>query len=652
MSKLYVDFESYCDVDLNDVGAYIYANHPSADILCLGYKFGDEQTQIIKYREPLPQRIIDHVESGGICSAHNAFFDRCIWQFVAVKKFGWPVVKLQQWECTMLKVASHGFPLALEKAAEAMNLPIGKDLVGGRILNRVSKPQKDGRRIYPKDDPNAFSILYKYCTRDVDVMYLFDTTIPDIDKDEYQIWYYDQKLNARGIPVDILSLDAIIPKLEEEKLEFNDRISEMTKGVITKITQTARIVKYANEHQVFLPNLQKETVEEFLETYADTMHEDIFEILEMRQMGGKSSTNKFKAMKNSANPKDSLVRGTLIMYGAQRTGRWAGRQVQPHNFPKPTVKYESIDKLVNDLVTKSRQDIRAEYGSFMHAASTATRGMICARDGKILNIADYNAIEPRILFWLADETEAIETFKTGDIYVEMAKTVYHDPNLTKADEEARWLGKQIIIGCGYGMGPPKFQTTCANYGRNIDFSLAELSVFAYREKYSKVVKLWNGVENAAKAAILNPGKTYEYGYLRFKMIGEHLYMRLPKGRKIVYPYADVREVTTPWGQKKRGVTYKVVEKNHWHRTSTFGGKIIENACQGIARDFMAHGMMTADLEGGYDMVTTVHDEAVSETDENFGSIEEYCELLVQPTSWGVGCPLKAEGKRQKRYQKL
>lgn len=624
----------------------------------MSFVFGhDEEVCCLKYieGEALPNRIREHIEAGGIISAHNAFFDRNIWENVMVPRCGWPKTKLEQWECTMAKAASYSLPLALEKCAQAMNLPIGKDTISGRILNKLAKPQykKDGTkyRHYPSDSPDSFATLYKYNDRDVEVARLIDKRIPDLSEDERKIYMFDQKINQRGIYVDTASIDKILPRVEDEKLKFNERVAEVTGGIITKITQVQRIKKYANSRGVPIPNTQKETLEEWTTVHVDELPEDVFEVLEMRLMGGKSSTGKFEAMKNSAYT-DKRIRGTLVYCGAIKTGRWAGRQVQPHNFPKPTVKYQSIDLLIEHLKEWSREDILEQYDSLMHAASTATRGMICAPPGRVLNIADYNAIEVRILFWLADDQEGLRVYREGgDIYVEMAKEVYNNPFLTKEDDSERWLGKQIILGCGYGMGPPKFQTSCARFGRKIETELAKRSVYSYRDKYYTVVNLWNYLEEACIEALTFPGRVTEYGYIKFKKIGQHLHMKLPSNRKIIYPYARLEQVKTPWGQKKTAMTYRTLENGIWKRTSTFGGKLVENACQGIARDFMAYGMMYAE-DGGYEVVTTVHDEAVAETDEDYGSIEEYCYLLAKRPSWGDSCPLVAEGQRLQRYQKI
>ena len=657
--KLFIDFETYSECSLDDCGAYVYANHPSTDLLSMSYCFGhDGEIHNYKHLEgdTLPNDVRQHVENGGIISAHNAFFDYCIWQYVCVPKHGWPSSKLEQWEDTMAKAASHSLPLSLEKCADAMRLDVKKDTISGRILNKLARPQytKDGRmfRHYPSDSPDSYKTLYIYNDRDVAVARLIDKRIPDLSPEEWKIWFFTQRINHRGIYVDVESIKEILPRVEKEKEQFNARATEITKGVITKITQVQRIKKYANAKGVDLPNTQKETLEHYLTVRSNELPEEVREILEMRLMGGKSSTGKYEAMLKSAHC-DQRVRGTLVYCGAIKTGRWAGRQVQPHNFPKPTVKYESIEELIDDLRNSPRDQILEKYGSLMHAASTATRGMICAPPGKILNVADYNAIEVRILFWLADEQEGLKVYREGgDIYVEMAKDVYGNPNLTKSDSDERWLGKQIILGCGYGMGPPKFMVTCAGYGRSITEDLSQKAVYSYREKYYKVVELWNGIEEAAMKAMTAPFNIEEYGYVKFKKIGQHLYCKLPSGRKIVYPYARLERVKTPWGAVKLAITYRTLENGMWKRTSTFGGKLVENVCQGVARDFMAHGMITAEEKGGYEMVTTVHDEAVSETPRDYGDIEEYCELLVDIPDWGKGCPLEAEGKRVQRYQKI
>ncbi len=655
MPRLYIDFETYSECDLDDCGSYVYANHPSTDVLCLTLKFDEEPTEILKYGEhKLSDRIFSHVAVDGIVVAHNMFFDRNIWNAICHKLYGWPELKLEQCRCTMAKSAAHGFPLKLEKVAVALNLPIGKDTISGRILNKLSKPQKSKKkpdyRCLPDKYPESFETLYKYGIRDTDVCQLIDKTIPDLTEYQLNTWRLNEVINDRGFHVDVPTIKKLLPKIEEEKLRFNSRVDAITNGVITKITQVQRIVKYANEQLVPLANCTKETLTEWVEQRGDSLPADVKEILEMRLMGGKSSTGKYEKMHYFASI-DGRVRGTMVYCGAIRTGRFAGRGVQPHNFPKPTVEFDTVDTLVADLINMSCSEVTAKYKSFMHAASTATRPMICAPEGKILYVADYNAIEPRILFWLAGEDDALEVYRQGgDIYIVMAQTVFNNPNLTKKDDKERWVGKQIILGSGYGMGAPKFVVTCASYGREISFKLAEISINSYRNKYWRVVELWNLTEKAAIRA-MTTGKIEKFRMLQFKKIGKNLFMKLPSGRKICYPYARLQRVKTPWGQIKLALTYKTVENQMWRRVSTFGGKIIENACQGLACDFMVHGMHFAEA-AGYPIVVDIHDEVISETDENFGHIDEYCELLVQKDEWGIECPLAAEGQRVKRYRKL
>lgn len=667
--KLRLDFETYSEVSLEDCGAYVYAQHPSTDILSLSYKFNDEPTQIWKplEGEDFPERISKHVEEGGELRAWNAFFEICIWEFVLHRKKGIPRAKLVQWHDVMAKSAAHGFPLKLEVAAEALRLGVKKDTIGKRILNKLSVPQRDKKkniirnedgsvfRWYPHTAPDSFATLYKYNIRDTDVLYAADKALPELTPNERELWLFTQKINFRGIHVDTESIASILPKIKKEVSGFNTRLVELTKDLpvkIDKITQVQRITKLAKMLGYDLPNSQKETLEDFL--LKKDLHPALREIVEMRLMGGKSSTGKYEKMLYSA-AEDNRVRGTLVYCGAIKTGRFAGRDIQPHNYPKPTINYkkEGIEGLVDILVRETRDEVKARYKSFMHAASTATRGMICAPKGRILNIADYNAIEPRTLFWLAGEEKGLETYRNnGDIYVEMASDVFRKP-VTKKDEEERWLGKQIILGCGYGMGPSKFVMTCFKYGREISQELAEISVYSYRNRFPKVPELWESSEFAAMKAITHKGKITKCadGKIQFLMRGQHLWCKLPAARYIVYPFARIENIRKPWGAVGPAVTYKTLEGGMWRRTSTFGGKLVENFCQAVARDFMAHGMMTADKHG-YETVTTVHDEAVSESDENFGSIEEFCDLLVSPTDWGRDCPLKAEGRRQRRYEKL
>jgi DNA polymerase len=320
------------------------------------------------------------------------------------------------------------------------------------------------------------------------------------------------------------------------------------------------------------------------------------------------------------------------------------------------------------------EDMEFLYGDPMAAIASLIRHYICAPKGRELIVADYSAIEARVLCWLAGQTDAVRLFQREvdarrewqdgkiseadykviklacDPYIDMAAFVYSKaPGDVTFDE--RQLGKAIILGCGYQMGGGTFFATCEQWGMAVTEELAGRCVKAYREKYGKVKALWNLIEEAAIQAVHKPGAVITEGLLKFKMADGFLFVRLPSGRKIAYPRPRV-VLKKKWGRALPCLEFygKNDKSVHWYMKDTYGGKLTENICQAIARDVMGVGMLNAE-DAGYITLTSIHDEAVAEVAEGEGAVLEYERLLCKMPDWAKGIPLASEGYRSKRYRK-
>lgn len=316
-----------------------------------------------------------------------------------------------------------------------------------------------------------------------------------------------------------------------------------------------------------------------------------------------------------------------------------------------------MEELIDDLALRDPEHTTAKYGSYLKAASTAIRGIITAPEGYVLTIADYAAIEARLVFWLSDSFDGLRKYHQGvDLYVDAASKIYHKPS-AQINSEERWLGKQVILGAGYGLGPKGFVNSCANWGVEVPLGLAEEAITTYRESYPEVVNFWNDIERVAIRACKTGEITYtSNGKIAFKTYKTKsgvimLLMRLPSGRFISYPHVKIETVVTPWGAKKTGITYKKVTNGGFYRESTYGGKLTENAVQGIARDLMYFGSQNA-AKHGYEILFTVYDEVVGLAKEDHANLEEFCELICAKPDWAETMPLVAEGKLVRRYQKI
>ncbi len=413
------------------------------------------------------------------------------------------------------------------------------------------------------------------------------------------------------------------------------------------------MLKWFEEVGLKLYDTQKATLDETLETDGDSAFCDLTPEarrgLELVRALGRSSTAKYQAMADWMAP-DGKVRGGLLYHGAS-TGRWAGKGVQPHNFVKGTMKVDQ-DELWACLKRGHRLEISQLYRGVMEALSNALRGAIIPSKGYQFYVADYNAIEARVLLWLVNDQKSLDIFRSGrDIYCEMASDIYERPITKDKDPQERQLGKATILGCGYQMGGSKFVSTAAMYGVEIDEDFSKQVVDTYRETHPEVVAEWAAQEAAAKKAV-QTRKTVFCGKVSWFVEGKFLYCKLPSGRRLAYAYPELKELEMPWGGTKLCLTFMGVDsKTHqWKRQKTYGGSIVENIVQAIARDLMADAMLRAG-QYGYLVVLTVHDELIAEALIGHGSVHEFEQIMARNPDWAEGCPVLAEGWSGFRYKK-
>jgi DNA polymerase len=655
MQKIHIDFETRSESDIWETGTWVYSTHPSTEILCVCYAIDDGKVQLIDREDILlgffPEELIDAAkDSNFIFVAHNVFFEKAIWENILVKKYNFPKVPDTRWDCTLARACACSLPKSLEKVSIALNLPIVKDMTGKRIMLKLSKPRRprkgeDINKAYWYNDPNDFKMLYDYCKTDVIVERELDNILPPLNKNENTIWLLDQKINKRGVHIDreaVLTILKIMKKLEE-KLTLE--VQELTKGYIDKVSKRARVLNWIEAQGVKLENTQKQTLIDILKT---DIPAKVKRVIEIKLQLSKTSTAKYKAMLNAIT-EDNILRDTLVYHSAS-TGRWGGKLVQLHNLPRGSLKdiYTDIDI----LKTGNLELIEAIYEDVMEVVSSCIRGMIVAKEGHNLIVADYSAIEARVLAWLSQDKIALDKYRKGeDLYVWIAKEIYNTNTINK---EQRALGKYIILGCGYGMGHSKFRDTCSSYGISIDEAFSKRIVYTYRNIFNNVQKLWYNQEHAVKTCV-NTRQSQKCGKVIWRIEKTFLTCELPSGRKLSYFKPKLEMVETPWGEMKESLTYMTVDSqtHQFVRTKTYGGKIVENITQAVARDIMAWSMVRAERKG-YLPVLTVHDEIVAQIPERFGSCAEFINILTTPLPWAKDCPITV-GKDDcwigKRYKK-
>lgn len=678
MAILHLDFESFSACELRERGLHNYAADPTTGVHCMAFAFDDEPVDIwapsTKCGVWLTEDFFDHIRAGGLVYAHNAAFELQVWNNVCVPRYGWPRLLPEQVRCTMAACYAMALPGALANAAPALGIEQRKDAAGARVMMQLAKPKEwikawDGstapgticvaedKPIFwrPEHDPEKFEQLYAYCRQDVEVERALHHRLMELSDYEQKLWQLDQKINNRGIRVDLESIDKAIALVEAEKKRLNAEMLKVTGGVVGACTEVQLLVKWIRTQGVEIKGLAKADV---LDQLAGDLPDNVRAALHLRKEAAKSSTAKLVAMKERASS-DGRVRGIHQYHGAS-TGRWAGRGIQAQNFPRPRpgMKPEHIDDVIANLHRRDYIDMM--YGPTMDAMADTLRGMMTAAPGHDLVAVDFSAIEARVLAWLAGEEKVLDIFRThGKIYEHAAAGIYR-VLMEEVTKDQRQIGKVAVLALGYGGGVGAFQSMARVYGVKVPDHEADEIKKAWRDAHPRIVNYWYGLEDAAMRALRTgqPEDVAPFGCearrVTFKRAGSFLWCKLPSGRVLCYPYPKIAERETPWGEMKEAVHYMTVNgtTNKWEETSSYGGFWAENVTQAVARDLLAHALFKLE-EAGYPVVMHVHDEAVVEiaTTCDDGTLARIEALMADTPAWAAGLPVSAEGWRAPRYRK-
>jgi DNA polymerase bacteriophage-type len=624
---IHIDFETTSDCDIWTAGAWAYSCHPSTRILCIGLAIDDGPVILHSWTETSFMKNMFDEEY----RAYNAFFEQCIWTNILVKRYGWPRIPLKQWRCVMAKACARALPRSLENCAKALNVAHQKDMAGKRTMLKLSKASYT-----PTQD--ELEVLYAYCKADVETERDIDRALPELCPMEQSVWFLDQLINSRGVSVDLPAVTGAISLAEEHTRTLITEIKDITGNALDGVSRRLAVMNWVKKQGVKIDGYTKKDINEILTS--KVLPATVRKVLETRLELGKTSVKKYEALR-SATTDDGRIRDLLLYHGAQ-TGRWTGKLVQIQNLPRATEKV-SMEGLCSYIAEGSRSSLQLLYGdNVMDWLSQAIRGMFIASPGHTMFVADYNAIEARVLFWLANDKNGLEAYRQGkDIYVDTARVIYGKQDITKAE---RQLGKTAVLGCGYGMGVNKFIATCANFGYPVSEQLGEKAVGAYRHLFASVPTYWHQCESAAIYAIQTK-KSVGSGRLQWKLDGDVLLCQLPSGRSIAYNSATLENNRIKFMGQSSTTT-------QWEAQETYGGKLVENATQAVARDILAEALLRVE-RAGYKVLFSVHDEIVAEVDETDRkhSCVDFVRLIEQLPPWATGCPIKAEGFETKRYCK-
>lgn len=680
--RITIDFETRCELDIKKVGAYKYSQHPSCEILMMGYSLTGEEkdTRLWVMGMKSPKALFALLANGYKLNAFNKYFERCIWKNVAVKKLGWPDIEYEDLFDTGDKCQALALPASLDKATEVTKVDHTKNSDGKALIKVFCCPKTKNGKLYfvqPEDEPEKWQRFGQYCIDDVKATIALDKILPDLSPMEQMISWLTDKMNWRGIYLDMTAVRAAAKLADKVKSHYNKEASKLSGGMFEKCTQRAKVKEWLKTQDFTLPNMQGDTIAVAMRR--DDLAPKVRRMLELYVICGSTAASKFTAMENYVCD-DGRVH-ELLNYHKARTGRWGGKGIQIQNLPRPVlpkfvdyvdvialIKRGDVDELeayaisisaLDEKKAKAKGKSKWWKANPMQVLTSCLRAVICSMMDKHYKCADYSAIEARVLLWLAGDTKALDIFRRGeDIYLDMASTIYGVPvsTLNKESDE-RPLGKEAILGCGFGMGDDKFRKRCdEKAGIKIDKKLAKHVITTYRKKYKKVKELWYKAEEAAIEAVQNPGRVTRYKGIKYvmKRMGKMtiLLCKFPSGHTTGYPYPKVKMALTDWGSEKLELTYEGHDSytHKWTQLKTYGGKLVENFTQGVARDLMAFGMLLLDLVD-YFLVMTVHDEAVSEDDEDFGSLKDFEHLLCTLPRWAEGLPVTSEGWVDVRYRK-
>lgn len=643
MDTLAIDIETYSDVSLPDCGVHRYAASEQFELLLFAYSLNDEPTQIIDLAsgEKIPDKIMEYLmDDSVIKTAYNAAFERnCINRFFGLS------LKPEGWRCTLVQASMLSLPLSLEGVGEALNLDKkkmseGKDLI--RYFCMPCKPTKanGGRtRNLPSDAPEKWELFKTYCIRDVDVEKqirnkLAKFPIPDR---EQKLYCMDQRINDRGIMVD----QELIGHAVACDLLYKETVTKKAYEIsgLENPNSVSQLKDWLNEKGIEVDSLAKAAVEELVENTQG----DVAEMMKLRLAMSKTSVKKYEAMERSVCP-DGRVHGLLQFYGANRTGRWAGRLVQIHNLPQNHM--EDLE-LARSLVKEGRYDlVEILYDSTPDVLSELIRTAFVARPGCRFIVSDFSAIEARVMGYLAGEGWVMEEFRgAGKIYEQTASKMFHIPieEITKGSPY-RARGKVASLACQYGGA----EGALISMGALNFVEEEELKglVQSWRTANPHIVNYWYEIDGAVKAAV-KERKMTKVGMVTVYYQSGMLKIALPSGR--VLSYVRPRMTVNRFGSES--VSYEGIGTNRkWTRIESYGAKFCENIVQATARDVLAEAMLRLEKKG-FDIVCHIHDEVVLEVPEGSSSVEEVNEIMAVCPDWCEGLPLKAAGFESPFYKK-
>ncbi|WP_440682089.1 DNA polymerase [Cysteiniphilum halobium] len=636
--NIHIDFETYSECDLKKCGAWIYSTHPSTEVLCMAYAIDNEPVQLWLPNEPLPLWVMT---SNRLClqvpefkiHAWNCFFEYCIWH----NTLKWRSIPDPRfWDNTQAHAMASSLPRSLGECAEVLTTQSDKqkDKRGARLIQKLCKPYR-GKHI---QDKTLLNELYDYCRQDVVTeRHIASLLHPKtaITPSERELWELDFKMNIEGLPIDTFALDAAIELYHQEFIRLKARLMDITQ--LENPKSPKQFLAWLHAQGVMVDNTQSTTLKQLL--LDNTLSETLQEAIKLRIQIAKTPIAKYEVIAERTSS-DNRLRG-FQLYHAATTGRFSSTGVNFQNLPRPVV--EDVDTCIELIYTRQYDELRAKHADIMEVLSSSIRGMIKAPEGKRFYLADYAAIEARVLAWLSGQENILEIFRTdGKLYEQAAASIYHI-DINDVDKAQRTVGKIATLALGYAGGYRAFQKMAINYQVDISDEEAQAIVYKWRQANSAITEFWHACNQAAIQAINDPFSTYKVKHILFRSDGKQLWAKLPSGRKLTWNTPTIKD---------NQIHYKGVDTitGKWTQLTTYGGDIVQSLTQAVARDVMANAMLCLDKQG-FNVRLTVHDEIIVEVDPKNKTLATFMDIMNQAPAWAKGLPIAAEGELSQRYKK-
>ncbi len=654
MAILAIDLETFCDLDIKKVGTYKYAEN--CEIMLCAYAYDDAQVQIIdlacgeKFPSDFEAALFNpHV----IKTAYNAPFEMQV-----LEKYFGRSIDPTQWDCSMVLGLRLGLPAGLDELGRVLKIVADKRKLasGQRLIKYFSIPHavssdapinlwgdEEENRNLPEHNRQKWNEFRVYCKQDVESERAIRQRLDKYPTTDFErrLWCLDQKINSNGVLIDM--------KLVEGAIKINDQLQAiaieqnhaLTGGI--NLNSNAQLLKWFEEQEGWRPASLDKTSRADLK--ADKLKPHVRKVLELKEILAKTSVKKYQAMESTA-CEDNRARGMFQFYGANRTGRWSGRLIQLQNLPQNHL--DTLD-IARQFVKNGDTDaLQIFYDNPSDVLSQVIRTAFIAEEGSRLIVADFSAIEARVIAWLADEKWRMNVFAKGDdIYCASASAMFKVPvEKNGINKELRAKGKIAELACGFGGNVGALKAFGADKLGLRDSDMESI-IKKWRASSPHICKLWSDIESAAKRALKTKTSIALKHRIEFQVDDDFLFIKLPSGRKLAYYKPKI--ITEG---KKESLTYEGIlqASNGWGTNRTWGGKLVENIVQAIARDCLAIAMTRLD-DAGYKIVMHIHDEIVCEMPNGKGSLAEVVDIMSQPIDWAKGLVLNADGYETNYYRK-